>query len=395
MTDTRDSDRLRGITFAKQFPNPAEPIRGTFVAEQVRATRAYVDWRVIAPVPWATRWLAELLHKPYVAGDGDLEGIPVYRTRYPVLPRRGLHTWAAPAMAAASSGVFRRLMVEHRPQFVHAHDLYPSGTAAARLVAGTGVPLVVTVHGSDLYTNLVRPAWRSELRRTVASAAAVVCVGESLARDVVAEAGADPSSTFVIPDAYDDSMFHHVARPPRDGRRTLLAIGRLVEVKGIDVLITALATLVAGGEDLDAVIVGTGPREGALREQAVALRVADRVRFAGRLSQEELASAMSDADLFVCSSRSEGFGVALVEAMATGLPVVATRSGGPEDIVREGQGVLVAPNDAEALADGIAAALREPPAQGTEAISGDVRERYGREGVGRRLADLYRTVVSC
>ncbi|HZL04583.1 MAG TPA: hypothetical protein VFE45_04050, partial [Coriobacteriia bacterium] len=95
MTIQPSQPRLVGITFAKQFPNPAEPLRGVFVAEQIRATRGAVDWRIIAPVPWAPRWLARGFGQPYVRGADRLDGIRVDRPRYPVLPKRLLYTTVA------------------------------------------------------------------------------------------------------------------------------------------------------------------------------------------------------------------------------------------------------------------------------------------------------------
>lgn len=390
----RESGRLRGVVFAKQFPNPAEPVRGLFVAEQVDATRDHVDWRIVAPVPYAPRWLAAITGHACVRGDGVYDGIPVSRPNYRVLPRRLLYTRVAPSMAEAARESFRRVVSTHEPHFVHAHDLYPSGAAARRLVAGTGLPLVVSVHGSDLYSNLVRRSWRRELREVVGAAAAVVCVGRKLALDSVLEIGAAPERTVVVPDTYDADTFRPVERPPAIGRPArLLAVGRLVDVKGHGVLLRAFAAILRDGRDAELRIVGDGPERGELLRLAGAEGVAGRVRFAGTVDGPALAEAYAWADLFVLPSLREGFGVVLVEALATGLPAVATRSGGPEDILAPADGLLVEPGDVGSLADGLSAGLDRLSDYDASAISARAAQRYAPAAIGARLAAVYRAVV--
>ena len=394
MGSAASSERLLGVTFAKQFPNPAEPLRGVFVAEQVRATLGAVDWRIIAPVPWAPRWLARALGKPHIRGDGSFEGIPVARPRYPVMPKRLLYTAVASAMARASRAAFAVAITEGA-RFVHAHALYPSAAAARRLASVAGVPLVVTVHGSDLYTNLERLSWAAEVRAALASAQAIICVSPSLARDVVALAGADPLRVAVIPNTYDAARFAYTERDPVAGRSTrLVSVGRLVPVKGHDALLRAFGAAARAGLDADLEIVGDGPERARLEAIAVAEGLAERVRFSGALADDALVSALGRADAFVLPSRREGFGVALVEALATGLPALATRSGGPDDIVGPGDGLLVPPGDEAALAEGLLALTRTLDGYDRAAIAARAAERCAPASVGRRLVSVYRAVLA-
>jgi teichuronic acid biosynthesis glycosyltransferase TuaC len=386
--------RLRGITFAKQYPNPAEPCRGLFVAEQVTATAGDVDWDVIAPVPWAPRWLAAALRKPYVNGDEVRDGVPVRHPRYPVLPRRLLYGTVASAVAAAARPAFREVVTTRRPQFVHVHALYPSAAAVRRLAAEHGLPYVVSIHGSDLYTNLSHSAARREVVAAVAGARRVICVSEGLAVDARRELGLAPDRVLVIPDTYDEDRFTLAARPAHDGARRLVTVGRLVDVKGFDVLIDALAVLSASGTPVSLEVVGAGPLESALRVRATAAGVAGAIRFSGALSPGALLDALREADVYVQPSRREGFGVALVEALATGLPAVATRCGGPADIVRAEDGVLVEPGDASALAAGLADVLERLAGFDPVRIAEGVRERFGRERVAARLVEVYRSALS-
>lgn len=387
--------RPKGITLAKQFPNSAEPIRGLFVLRQVLATSSAVDWTVIAPVPSAPLGLDGVLKRPRVNQAETVEGIPVVHPEYFVLPRRVRFEAAGPSMARASAYAFGKA-VEEGASFVHAHALFPSGAAAAQLARQARLPLVVSVHGSDLYTMLDRPKWRRAVATVVESADAVVCVGTKLAADVREQLGAPGDKVSVIPDTYDDGTFGFIerARPPGMPLR-LLSVGRLEPYKGADVLLEAFAR-VAGSASapLELVVVGGGSEEAALQELAASLGVAERVRFAGPLPPERIAEELVDADLYVQPSRREGFGVALVEAMATGLPVVATRSGGPEDIVTADSGLLVDPSDPEALAEGIGDALARLRDFDSPAIASGIAARYGPKRVGAALVAIYREVLS-
>ena len=396
--------RVAGVIFAKLFPNKAEPLRGVFVAEQLRATSAAVRWAVVAPVPWVPRLLARALGKPYVAGDGNLDGVEVRHPRYPVLPRRLLYGTVAPLIALTARRAFERACASVGAAFVHAHDLYPSGAAARRLCERAGLPYVLTVHGSDLYSNLGNPRWRAEIQDAARGARAVICVGSRLAYDCVNELGIPANRTVVIPDTYDAAQFTFVKRTERrsvegegaggpQGTR-LVSVGRLSREKGHDVLLRALADLRSRGVAVTLRVVGDGPERAALDSLAENLGLADAVEFAGALPPGQLPDAYAHADAFVLPSRREGFGVALVEAMATGLPVVATRSGGPSDIVSPSDGILVAPDDPGALADGIAGSIENRAAYDSHAIALRARDRFAPHVVGERLTRLYAEVLA-
>ncbi|MBN2404040.1 MAG: glycosyltransferase [Coriobacteriia bacterium] len=384
---------LAGITFSKQFPGAVEPLRGTFVAQQMLATSARVRWGVIAPVPWVPRWLAPVLKRPYVRGADSLGDARIERPRYPVLPRRLLYRAVAPAMARFAGPAFSRMVTEVAPMFVHAHGIYPSGSAARSLCAEHDLPLVLSVHGSDLYSNLARDSWAAEVRTTVAAAEAIVCVSGSLARDVIALAGADPRRVTVVPNTFDTARFHLLERR-RIPTLRLVSVGRLVPEKGFDLLLEAVSMLVKRGMDVSLVLVGAGAEERALRELVAELGLEARVRLVGSQGDERLVECLRDADIFVSSSRREGFGVAILEALATGLPVVATRAGGPEDFVGPEDGVLVVVGNAAALADGIEAVSNRLDGLDSAAISRRAHSTFAPEVVAARLVHVYEQVVS-
>jgi colanic acid/amylovoran biosynthesis glycosyltransferase len=144
-------------------------------------------------------------------------------------------------------------------------------------------------------------------------------------------------------------------------RPQLLCVGRLVPEKGHAVLLEALALLLAEGHDLEAVIVGSGPLQSRLETLVLELDVAGRVDFRGALAQEEVRRCYASATLVCSSSFAEGVPVVLMEAMASGRPVVATAIAGVRELVRDGEtGMLVAPGRAEALSLAVATLLTDP-----------------------------------
>ena len=143
------------------------------------------------------------------------------------------------------------------------------------------------------------------------------------------------------------------------------------------------------------IIFGDGPESGALRTLCAELGLYSRVSFRGHCPREELAEAYAAADCFVLASRSETFGVAYIEAMAAGLPVIATRCGGPEDFVTEENGILIPVDDESALIDAMERMMLRREDYDSAAISADIRRKFAPETIAARLTELYEGVLSC
>jgi glycosyltransferase involved in cell wall biosynthesis len=239
------------------------------------------------------------------------------------------------------------------------------------------------------------------LRRAITTADRVVAISTSTGREIEAVA---PVPVEIIPYAVDLPHPSHVALPPAPGGTrplTLLSVGRLVERKGVRYLIEAVALLPA---TLDArlVVIGDGPERAALEAQARELGVTDRVAFRGWVSPAELDQAYADASVFalpaVVDARgdTEGLGMVLLEAMTYKIPVVATPLGGITDIVTdERTGLLVAPNSARALADGIARLATDPALASRLADAGQIyaRDHFSWESVLAAWRALYASVA--
>jgi glycosyltransferase involved in cell wall biosynthesis len=204
----------------------------------------------------------------------------------------------------------------------------------------------------------------------------------------------------VIPDAVDGSVFTLATNGAPRRQDQLLFVGAIREVKGVDVLVRALRLLADRGRDVRLRLVGEGhfQRYAQDQEQVRALTaelgLTDRVEFVGRKPLAELVEEIQQSSLLVLPSRAESLGMVLVEALACGTPVVATRCGGPEDIVDERVGELVPPEDPPALAAGIERALDRREEFDANALRAHALDRFGVESVTGRYAELYRQMLA-
>ena len=250
----------------------------------------------------------------------------------------------------------------------HLHAAFAHGPASVAYLVHllTGLPFSFAAHAKDLYVSAP-----DLLARRIAASEFVLVCSESAAATLRGIAGAEASKVILAPHGVDTSRFHP-AGAARDavgaGSLAVLAVGRLTDKKGFPVLIQAVAALRASGRNVTCRIVGSGSLRGELVAQASQLGVGDLVEFVGSLTQQEVAVEHRTADIFVQSSviladgDRDGIPNALLEAVASGVAVVATAVGGIPEVVSDGvNGLLVPANDPAALADALCR-LHDDPA---------------------------------
>ncbi len=301
---------------------------------------------------------------------------------------RELLTYAALALPAA--------LARHRAlpyDFCFAWSAVPAGGVALALRRLTGLPYLVRVSGPDIpgfeeryarlypiLTPIIRSVWRN------ATMVVAKCDGEAaMIRRV------DPSLAPVLaPNGVDVRAFR-MAAPRNNGPLRIICVARLIERKGQRHLLAALRRLRDAGVTATVEFVGTGDAAQAYRAEADRLGIADQVTFAGYVPREWIADHYAAADVFVLPSYNEGMSVATLEAMAAGLPLVVTRTGGTVELVQEGEnGLTFAWGDVETLVQHLAylAANREVARQ-MGAASRRRAERMSWDAVAARYLEIF------
>ncbi len=254
---------------------------------------------------------------------------------------------------------FARLMKDQGVTHVHAHFAHHPAAAALVIRRLTGIPYSFTAHGSDLHRD------RHMLREKVAEATTVVTISNYNKRIIVEHCGERFADKIVVIHCGIDVNRFQPPRQDAPGRLladpfSILCIGTLHPVKGHKYLIEACRLLRERGLNIRCHLVGDGPDRATLFKQAVAADLADRIYFPGQCEASQVARLLGNAHLVAAPSvptrdgRREGIPVAIMEAMASGVPVVASNLSGIPELVEDGSsGLLVPPGDATALADAI------------------------------------------
>ncbi len=335
--------KIRTLLFSTLYPSSVRPRHGIFVETRLRellASKA-VETRVVAPVPWFFSTHPRYGDYARAARTPMREthnGIEVEHPRYFLPPKVGM-TVAPLSLALGAIATVRRLIREGFDfDLIDAHYYYPDGVAAALIAKWINKPFVVTARGTDLNVIPRYRLPRRMIRWTVGRAAASIGVSRALV-DVLRGLGAPEDKVHVMRNGVDLSRFHPV--PQNEARQALglsgspilLSVGNLVENKGHNFVIDVLAGLLTAHPDACLVIIGDGPDKQNLQNQVARLGLSERVRFVATLPNTDLATWYSAADVLILASSREGWPNILLESMACGTPVVATKVGGTPEIV--------------------------------------------------------------
>ncbi|HEY8599276.1 MAG TPA: glycosyltransferase, partial [Thermomicrobiales bacterium] len=314
---------------------------------------------------------------------------------------------AAPLALAASTIATARLVRRLRPDLVVAHWVIPNGPPAALIARLTDRPLVVSLHGSDVFLAERKAIIGRGARAVFGTAAAVTACSPDLAARAT-KLGANPAQTATIPYGVDPTRFRPATPDERaairrelglrDDERLVLTGGRLVHKKGIDVAIDAFATAAVQGAGASRLVIfGYGDLQDALMAQVARLGLTERVIFAGKIERDRVTALFAAADLFLLPSvhdhagNVDGLPNTLLEAMATGLPIIASNVVGVPTVIDDGvEGLLVPERDVAALSAAIAGLLHAPARAAT--LGAAARSRVERELTWPQIAQRYLAV---
>jgi phosphatidyl-myo-inositol alpha-mannosyltransferase len=316
----------------------------------------------------------------YVRRVGRPVDIPYNGSNAPIDPR----PWSILAV--------RRVLDAFEPDVIHAHEPLTPSTGLWATLAGSGrTPVVGTFHSgataSRLY-DVTAPVLRLVARR--------ICVRVAVSETAAATARARLGGSYhVVPNGVDSRRFRDIEPADLGPGPRLVFVGRLDRRKGFGVAIQAFAALARDRSGLRLFVVGDGPERSAVDELPASL--SSRVVFLGAVDYQALPPLLAGGDVYLGPAlRGESFGMVLVEAMAAGVPVVASAIPGYSEVVRDGvDGLLVSPGDPAALAEGVAQVLDRPELAARLRVGGPARaERFDWAVVAAELTDLYREAIA-
>ena len=276
------------------------------------------------------------------------------------------------------------------PDVIHAHSALWGGCAAQIISIKINRPYVLTEHASIFMTNSLSLFAKNASTLAFSNARQVITVSRALENCV--RTLIPTQNIITIPNLIDTNFFN--VKPNRTlSPFRFLAIGNLVPIKGFNILLRAFAIAFKDDPDVDLLLGGAGQEKIRLETLASTLGIAKRVHFIGSLTRAQVRQAMFDADVFVVSSYQETFGIVVIEAMSTGMPVVATKCGGPEEIINATNGWLTDVGNPKALAQALVKAREEADRFDPVAIRSDIIQRFDKKIITDQIVNCYHGIL--
>lgn len=376
------------------YPETPEDVDGIFFRLQAQALqRSGLKIGVTAPVFRSMRGKpASVVNGSYGIRSYTEENIPtyVYKSMYffPRLPYLDRHRWVR-----AGWKLFEHYVRDHgTPDIIHAHSMNHAGILAQQIHEKTGIPFVLTEHSSTYARKLIRNWQRPAMLRSAQQCSARIAVSKDFCRLLETEYGG--LDWQYIPNSLSPAFIRPVdlANKPKNADFTFCSVAHLNYNKGFDILLPAFAEALKTHPDLKLKIGGTGLIASQLHNLAAELGLENSVEFLGGLQNDQVLDLMFRSDAFVLASRNETFGVVFIEALSQGLPVAATRCGGPQTIINENNGILVPVGDVQALAGALVSLYENRGRYDAQTLRADCLNEFGEEAVVRQITAVYKTI---
>ena len=360
---------MRILTYSSILPNALQPSQGIFTFQRLgalsRRPNNHVDF--IAPIPSVPRWLPAGPRSFYrdIPKSEIIEGFRIFHPRYSLIPKISM-PWHGRLMYMGSHKTVEQLHRENPYDLLDAQYIYPDGYAGVLIAKKLGIPVVLSALGTDVnvFPKFKRVA--PKIRWALQQADGILAVSNSL-KAATASAGVAAGKICVIGNGVDTKRFHPLDR--HEARRALnlegpgpfvISVGTLDPNKGHQLLIAAVAELAGRYPAMKAYIAGEGPYQSALTHQIREKKLADRIMLIGKRPHAELNTWFNAADVSCLLSEREGWPNVLLESLAAGTPVIATRAGGIAEVINSSELGTLAERNAPAITAAIDAALKHP-----------------------------------
>ena len=374
------------------YPTRRSPARATFIKNEVHLLKNTFQVELFLPSVYSLPFQSQF-YRTRETGETQL---PVHRFHYFSIPKRKF-----PAITRYSfTKKLVRAVYSQNPDIVHCHWLFPSGLAVPELKK-RGYHTVITVHGGDWYSNLDNQSIQPLIKESLDAADGILCVGKRLFNDIADKYPSIEDKLHHTPHGVDTEVFKPAKNTSKikeelgwkKDKFHFLCIANLYREKGVDLLIKAISDVSSINYHLHIISAHYNEVE---KEAVINListhNLQDRVTFHAQRKQEELVPYLQAADILISPSRKEGFGLVVAEAISTGTPVLATRSGGPEEIVTELTGLLVEPEDYQAIHSGLMKLVTNLHKYDSNELHHDIKQRFSKSAKLRKLSQIYYSI---
>jgi glycosyltransferase involved in cell wall biosynthesis len=369
------------LVLTHSYPDSGHKWRGVFIQEQVKALSIKHD---IIVVYFKVDYSSFAPFSRYSFLKKEIGRI----TEYEVTIRRSFPVINQLKYLSNTYRFIKKEILNLRKiDLIHSHLSYPAGFLGTIIQKRKKIPNVLTEH------TWIRKYFRSPIHKkcvlyTIKNTSCLISVSKALKDDICSIRN---RSVFVVPNVIDVERF----QIPKTENRKSLNIGILGGMgnfrKGLDILLKSVSLL--KNMDLSVHIGGDGIYLDKFKKMSIDLGVYDKCKFYGEIPPGDLLQFYSGLDIFVLASRDETFGVVIVEAMSCGLPVIATKCGGPEEIITGDTGVLVEKENPEKLAQAITYMSENLGSFNRESIRKYAQEKYGRESFVSSITKIYQDVL--
>lgn len=379
-----DNNAKRDILIVSRgIPTKEYPMLGLFEIDQARALAAFGHNVKMLVVD-----LRSFLRKrPFGIHHYSINNVEVHIISFPI--------GAVPREIQCKAGGFllKRLYKSvygngKKPEIIHAH-FGDVGYIASMLARQINVPLVITEHSSLMNRDIVDKDILEVSQKGYTFANGVISVSNALAQKIKKNTGV---SSCVIPNIVDTAAFNSIERKQHDNFN-FVSVSSLIEIKHIGDLIRAFKTVHEEFPSMKLCIIGDGKERKNIKALIDDFHIGDSVRMTGTITRSEIANIFSEMDCFVLPSESETFGVAYIEAMAAGLPVIATKCGGPEDFVNSKVGCLVEKNDIDQLAEAMKKVFKSYNEYDKDYIKNYSETLFSPDAIAGSLTDYYNRIL--
>lgn len=318
-------------------------------------------------------------------------GIHLYQDECLAIPK--LQPLTSPTYKRKAIELFKKIVEEQGyPDIIHAHITYPGGYIGAELSKLFKVPLIVTEHASYFSDQLLTGLYKRYSNLVLNEADLYTAVSTKLAEDIKSHGRED---CIVIPNFINVNDFK-LKKSKTNRTFSFVNIAAMRHIKGIDTLLKAIKILVfdLGQKNFSVDFIGGGSDEQKYRRMAMDFGISNWCNFHGNVIHHKIPTFLEKSDALVISSRFETFGIAGIEAMACGLPVISTDCGGPRDFINNNTGMIIKDNTPEELANGMLTFMNIGEHWDSKNIREYVEQYFSTEAVSKKILGIYHNLAS-